>query len=208
MKHISLEDILGFERFFRTNLVNGLSGYKPAHLVGTISNDGLTNLALFSSVVHIGANPPLLGFIMRPPAVARHTLENIRDNGTFTINHVHAAFVDKAHYTSAKFDRGESEFKHAGLKPEFLEGFKAPFVAESELKMGLELVGEIPIPFNETILIIGRVLHLWLPEQILDASGNLHLEAIDDVSVAGLNRYYRGSLLAEYPYARPGQFPK
>ncbi|MCJ8275234.1 MAG: flavin reductase family protein, partial [Bdellovibrionales bacterium] len=47
-------------------LVNSLSGFKSANLVGTQSKDGQTNLAMFSSFFHLGANPPLMGFVLRP----------------------------------------------------------------------------------------------------------------------------------------------
>ena len=55
---ITKENILQFEKLYRTNLFNSLSGFKSANLIGTISKEGKTNLAIFSSVIHVGANPP------------------------------------------------------------------------------------------------------------------------------------------------------
>jgi flavin reductase (DIM6/NTAB) family NADH-FMN oxidoreductase RutF len=62
----------------RTNLINGLSGFKSALLIGTTNAKGQQNLAIFSNVVHIGANPPLMGLIHRPVSVEKHTYENIK----------------------------------------------------------------------------------------------------------------------------------
>ena len=52
------------EKIYRVNLMNSCSGYKSANLIGTISNNGQYNLAVFSSIVHLGSNPPLLGFFL------------------------------------------------------------------------------------------------------------------------------------------------
>jgi len=85
---ISKEKISQFEKLYRTNLFNSLSGFKSANLIGTISKEGKTNLAIFSSVIHVGANPPMMGFLMRPVSVERHTYNNIKETGYFTINHI------------------------------------------------------------------------------------------------------------------------
>jgi hypothetical protein len=39
------EDIKKLDRFFRLNLINGVTGIKPANLIGTISSVGEKNLA-------------------------------------------------------------------------------------------------------------------------------------------------------------------
>lgn len=163
--HYSNLEIENLEKIFRANLINSISGYKSANLIGTISKCGTTNLAIFSSVVHLGANPALLGLIVRPAKVARHSYENMKDTGYFTINHVHENFVEKAHYTSAKFDRNDSEFDKCKLTPQFHEGFLAPFVKESKIKIGLQLVDQIPISLNETILMIGKIIHIFFQQK-------------------------------------------
>ncbi len=44
-----------------------MTGIKPANLIGTISKNQVSSLAIFSSVVHLGSNPALLGFVLRYP---------------------------------------------------------------------------------------------------------------------------------------------
>jgi flavin reductase (DIM6/NTAB) family NADH-FMN oxidoreductase RutF len=209
MKHLTSKSISGLEQRFRANLINSISGYKPANLVGTISNEGLTNLAIFSSVVHLGANPPLLGFILRPTGgVSRHTYENIKQNGVYTINHVHEQFIANAHWTSAKFERGESEFEKCGLTAEFIESFAAPFVRESEIRIGLQFIEEIPINLNKTILIIGEIRHIILPEKSLLENGNIDLNGVKDVAISGLDTYHRVERIETFPYARTSNLPE
>ena len=86
MRHFTAESIAGLDERFRRNLINSLHGVRPALLVGTTSATGTDNLAVFSQVLHIGANPPLTGILFRPDSVERHTLTNIRNNGAFTLN--------------------------------------------------------------------------------------------------------------------------
>ena len=70
---------------FKINLINSCSGFKSANLLGSISNEGVSNVAVFSSVIHLGSNPPTLGFILRPTTVPRDTYKNIKESGVFTI---------------------------------------------------------------------------------------------------------------------------
>jgi flavin reductase (DIM6/NTAB) family NADH-FMN oxidoreductase RutF len=207
MRHYVKEEIESLEKIYRLNLINGISGYKPANLIGTVSEKGITNLAINSSVVHLGSKPAILGFIIRPATVPRHTLENIRKTGVYSINHVHLAFTDKAHYTSAKFDKDVSEFQKAGLTIEFLDDFKAPYVKESEIKIGVKLQEELKIKSNGTYLIVGEIQHIYLPEEIIGKNGILDLNLVEDVCISGLNTYHSVVSVAEYPYARPGDFP-
>jgi flavin reductase (DIM6/NTAB) family NADH-FMN oxidoreductase RutF len=205
--HLTSEEILSLPKVYRLNLINSITGYKPANLIGTINNADVENLAIISSVVHLGSNPPYLGFIARPSAVRRDTLQNIRDTSFFTINHVHLGFTDKAHYTSAKFPESVSEFRESGLTPEYIDEFAAPYVKESEIKIGLEKVDEIPIEINNTTMIIGLVRHIYFPADIIDKRGNLDLTLAEDVSISGLNSYHSVVKVSEYPYARPNEFP-
>jgi flavin reductase (DIM6/NTAB) family NADH-FMN oxidoreductase RutF len=207
LRHISATEIQGFEKLFRANLINGLSGLKPANLIGTAASDGQTNLAIFSSVVHLGSDPALLGFIQRPLGDQSHTYKNIKETGFYTINHVHAWFAEQAHYTSARFAREESEFDACCLTPEYWGEFRAPFVKESQVKIGMRFLQEIPLTINNTILMIGQIEHIIIPEDLLTEQGNISLDSAANVCVTGLDTYYRVSKLAQFPYAKTSQLP-
>ncbi|MFD2561081.1 flavin reductase family protein [Aquimarina rubra] len=206
--HYKKEEIEKMDRVKRLKIINAVSGIKPANLIGTIADDGKTNVAIFSSVVHLGSDPALMGFIMRPIGeVPRHTYENIMQNGQYTINHIHRSFTKKAHYTSAKLDRNDSEFKRCGLREEYISGFSAPFVKESHLKIGLQFKEAIDINLNGTILMIGEIKHLIVPEKIIGEHLDLDLSITDTVGISGLNTYYALEKIAEYPYARAADVP-
>ncbi|WP_019946721.1 flavin reductase family protein [Hymenobacter aerophilus] len=207
MRHFTAADLGQLEKVYRLNLINAITGFKPANLLGTADAAGRTNLAIISSVVHLGSNPALLGLIMRPPSVERHSYDNIRATGRYTLNHVHAGIIRAAHYTSANFPREVSEFEACGLTPEYHNDFPAPYVQESHLQIGLELLQELPIEANGTIMLIGRVQHLYLPDTpgVLRPDGSLDLAAAGTVALSGLDTYYEARPVARYGYARPNQ---
>lgn len=202
------EQINNLERIYRLNVINSVSGVKPANLIGTRASDGVSNVAIFSSVVHLGSDPALLGLIVRPAGkLPRNTYENIRETGEYTINHITPQIVQRAHYTSAKFPKGVSEFEKCGLTEEYVDSFTAPFVKESTVKLGMQFEEEIPITRNDTILVIGSVKLLIAPDNAASNEGHLDLEATDAVGISGLNSYYSLQKFAQFPYARPGELP-
>lgn len=200
-------DILGWDQKYRLRFMNSISGYKGVHLIGTKSGDGVANLAIFNSVLHIGANPPLMGFVMRPLIAQRDTYQNIKESGYFTINHVHKSFTKKAHYTSAKIDADQSEFEVCDLEEQYLGDFPAPFVGESKIKVGLKWVEEHKIEANGTVLVVGEVQILEVEDDCVEDSGQLDLSKVHDVLVTGLNQYSAAEKMAHYPYARASEMP-
>jgi flavin reductase (DIM6/NTAB) family NADH-FMN oxidoreductase RutF len=205
MKHFSAETISGLDDRFRRNLINSLHGVRPALLIGTASSAGNQNLAVFSQILHIGANPPLTGILFRPDSVDRHTLTNIRETGFFTINTATTAMAEQVHQTSARYHDGVSEFEQTGLTPAFTNGFQAPFVAESPVKIALQLVEEHPIERNGTILVIGQILHIFLREDILEEDGFVAHQKADSLAVAGLDAYFGLQNGQRFSYAKPDQ---
>jgi len=206
--HYTKQEIEQLDRVQRIKFINAVSGVKAANLIGTISEKGITNVAIFNSVMHLGSDPALMGFILRPVGdVPRHTYENILKNGSYTINHVNTAIIKKAHYTSAKFDDGESEFQHCGLTEEFVDGVAAPFVKESHLKIGLKYAESIPIERNGTILVIGEIEHLRIPQNAIGEADDIDLAEINSVGISGLNTYYEVKKLERFPYVRRNEVP-
>lgn len=195
------DDLDNLEQRYRANLINSLSGFKSAVLLGT--SDGKTNnLAIISSVVHIGANPPLLGMIMRPHTVQRDSLDNIKQQGFYTLNHVNTQWADKAHQTSARYEQDESEFDAVGLTPFFSDTFSAPYVKESEVNIGLKVAQHFSL-LNNTEMVIGEIQEIFFAKDALDKNGYLDIEALNTASISGLDSYHSSKRLARYAYAKP-----
>lgn len=202
MKHIDTSTIEGMEKRQRVKFINSLPGFKSLNLIGTVDGEGATNLSIVSTVTHLGSNPPLLGYISRPPSVDRHTLTNILETGVYTFNQVSASIYQFAHQTSARYPKAVSEFDAVGLTPEQRDGFVAPFVEASSVKMALSLVETVDIPANGTVLVIGRITDVYLDEALLGIDGNIDLEKANTLAGTGLDGYFRPHLLERLPYAK------
>lgn len=197
------DTIAGMEQRFRAAFINSISGFKPANLVGTADKNRNSNLAIVSSVVHLGSHPPLLALFIRPSPVERHTLENLLDSGCYTLNHVAEDFIEAAHQTAARYDRDQSEFAATGLTERWEQGFDAPFVAEAAISMAMELREHQPLPINSTHLVIGEVVGVDVPQGCVRDDGSIDISAANTVAISGLDSYYRATRVRRMAYAKP-----
>jgi len=193
----------------RAALINSLPSVKPALLLGTQSSNEQSNLCVINSCFHIGANPPLLGFILRPnpDGVERHSLDNILTNEQMTLNAITADMISRAHHTSARFPRNVSEFDACGFSKLYREGINAPFVSESPLKIGLKLAEHQLLAINGTHLIIGAVDYLDFADTALREDGSLDLATMDIVGCVGLDSYHRIDKGTRFAYAKADRPP-
>lgn len=198
------KNILKIEKLYRTVLVNSLSGFKSANLIGTVSSEGKTNLAIFNSVIHVGANPPLMGFLMRPVFVERHTYTNIKETNHFTINHVNKEILKRAHQTSARYEKDVSEFDACGLTTEYTETIKAPYVKESKIKIGLKFVEEQKIKSNGTMFMVGEIQEVVLPDDAVLSDGYVDIEKAGTIAISGLDGYHETKRISRLEYAKSG----
>lgn len=201
--NLNHDQILALDKYYRINLINQVSGLRSVNLIGTQNVEKETNLAIFNSVTHIGANPPCLGFIMRPLSVKRDTYDNILATQYYTVNQVPSNLVLAAHHTSAKYPSNVSEFDKTNLTAEYIDNFPAPFVKESQIKIGLSFKEEHTIKINGTRLIVGQIEKLIIADGAVEETGHIDHELLDSVTVAGLDAYYTCKKLRKETYARP-----
>ncbi|WP_281980008.1 flavin reductase family protein [Tenacibaculum mesophilum] len=183
--------------------MNSISGYKPANLIATKSTDNITNVAVFSSVVHYGSSPAILGFVLRPTTVVRNTYNNIKETGYYTINAINEVMIEEAHHTSAKYPSEISEFDKTTLSEEFKNGFYAPFVAESPLQIGMKFLEEHYIKVNGTILVLGEVTDLYFKDSMLSEDGFLNLSKEKVAAINGVDTYMVAENYKRLSYQRP-----
>lgn len=188
---------------YRRNFVNSLSGYKSVNLIGTIDNNGIPNLAIYNTIIHIASNPPMLGMLVRTPVKPRHTLENIRETGVYTINHIKQEFYNKAHQTAARYHGKKSEFEIVGLKEWYSENFKAPYVHESPVKIGLRLVEEYTLNANGSVLVIGEVEEVSVHKKAILSDGLIDLGLAGTITGSGLDTYYTTTKIARLSFPTP-----
>jgi len=203
MTYFNEDDIQNLEHIYKINLMNSCSGYKSANLIGTKSKNEIENVAVFSSVTHIGSSPAMLGFFMRPTTVIRNTYENLKTTGFFTINHIHENITKDAHHTSAKYDSDISEFDATRLNSEYKNDFLAPFVKDAPIQLAMQFVEEYEIKANNTILVVGKVVGLYVNDNLIEKDGFIDLSKARVAAINGLDGYAVANKNSRYGYQRP-----
>ena len=208
MQFFNQQDIHNLDKIYRINLINSCSGFKSANLLGTISTKGITNVAVFSSVTHLGSNPPTLGFILRPTTVPRNTHKNLKDVGYFTINHIWEEVIEDAHHTSAKYPDDVSEFDMTNFEPEFKGNFKAPFVKNAPVQMSMKFIEEIYVPSNDVMLVVAQIQELYVKDELLQNDGLINLSLGNIATINGLDTYAIPKFKKQLTYQRPKEIKK
>lgn len=203
MKFLNHRDIDHLDSRFRAHFINSLSGIKSANLIATKSDNDVSNVAIFSSVIHLGSHPPLLGFILRPTTVKRNTYDNIKKTGYFTVNHISENFIKEAHHTSAKYDGEISEFDKTELLESYQENFFAPYVKQAQIQIGCSFQNSYFIEENGCYMILGKIEQVFYPEAIQSKEGWIDLSKAETVGINGLDAYAKLSILDRFHYAKP-----
>ena len=203
MKYFDKNYLANLDHLYRINMINSSSGFKSANLIATKSKDGISNVAVFSSVIHLGSNPPLLGFVTRPTTVPRNTYKNIKETGFYTINHVHEGIIEDAHHCSAKYDELISEFSMTNLEEAYDHASQAPFVKGAPVQMHMQFKEEHHFKINGTIMIIGEIIGLYIKEDLLKDDGFIDLAQGKVSAINGLDGYTIPKLKTRLPYQKP-----
>ena len=205
MQKFTKDELFTMSKVPRLNLLNCITGYKSANLIATVSKEGISNVAIFSSVTHLGSEPPLIGFILRPTTVPRDTYQNIKETGYFTVNHITSAMIADAHHTSSSYEESISEFDKTNLEAEYIENNKFPFVKGSPVKLFCKYLNEYKIEENGCLHIIASVEELYVEDNLLHEDNWIQLDRGNVVAINGLDGYAVPKIKDRFQYARPDQ---
>lgn len=203
MINITKDCISKMNKVQRLNLINSCTGYKSANLIATKSINGLENVAVFSSITHLGSNPAMISFIVRPTTVPRDTYKNIKETRFFTVNHITAEIIADAHHTSANYNETISEFDKTNLETEYKLEINFPFVKNAPVQLLCKYLNEYHILENDTIHIIASIENVFYNENLEHKDGWLQLDKAAVVAINGLDGYCLPTLLNRFEYARP-----
>ncbi len=203
MISLDKKDIDNLAYVKKINLVNSVTGYKSANLIGTKSKAGITNVAVFSSVTHFGSSPAILGFVLRPTTVIRDTYDNIKETGVFTINPIFKSKIKDAHHTSAKYPKEVSEFDKTVLEEEYKDNWEAPFVKEAPIQIAMNYLEEYEIKANGTILVLAEIVKLHVREDLLEEDYLINLTKGEIAAINGLDTYAVPTNNLRLNYQRP-----
>ena len=176
-------------------LLIGLVTPRPIAWVGTISPQGIPNLAPFSFFNGVAASPPTLVFSVSTRRDGSHkdTLRNIRDIPEFTVSTVSYAQAEQMNATAAELPYEESEFSYAHIEPIPSERIRPPRVSLAKVSMECVLHQLVPVgdgPLSAT-LVIGRIVLLHLENGVLDLQGEPDPQVLDHIGRLGGDSYCR-----------------
>ncbi|AXC49911.1 flavin reductase family protein [Paracoccus suum] len=155
----------------RYRLLTNFVGPRPIALVSTRGTSGGTNAAPMSFFNVFSHEPPIvvLGIQTRPDGAIKDTVRNIRETGEFAVNMVDMALAPGMLICGLPFDAEVDEIATAGLTA--AEGVLtgAPWIAEAPVAMECEV--EQLIDYDRRVLVLGRVVHMHVRRDCLDAEG-------------------------------------
>ncbi len=190
-KKYSSIDFKQFDREYRRTFMNSLTGFKSVHLLGTTNKNGIPNLALISSVFHIGANPPFIGLCFRPERANGHSFENIIRDRYFTLNVVNENIIEQSHKTSTAFSEKISEFDECRFTALYENKQLVPFVAESLIRCLVEYKEHYEVRANQTRIVVGEIKEVQLDSDFIESNGYILHQKAKSVVVNGLEGYHK-----------------
>ena len=182
-KEHSNHDLDHMEHNSRALFLSNLVSPRPLVMLGTESNDGIRNLAPYTSVSIVSNSPPLavISLSVNRDKRIRDSLINLRENGKAVLNFLqpnqeNARLVEE---TSKQIPREESEWDHFSIES---RDSNPLIMKNASMAIEAEVVAEHGLPDAIATLIVLRLTKLIVPGE------NLPVESVHLLCQHGLNR--------------------
>lgn len=152
----------------------------PVTFISTVSSDGVRNVAPWSCIMPV-LRP--LDLICAASAKKRDTLANIRSTNQFVVNLAGAEMKDKVIPTAKNVAPEVDEFELAGLEERPSKRVRPPGVAGCYAWMECECVQLYEE--DKYVLIMGKVLHLEVRDDVLDLEGDMDVDKAKPLLITG-----------------------
>lgn len=165
-------------------LLTGVVVPRPVAWISTRSEQGLINVAPFSSFNYVAHSPPMLAVNINIEEDGRlkDTARNIEQTGCFVVNMPPAWAVDAVNDSSAPYppQTSEAEVLDIPLLPG--QRVAAPRIAWARAQMECVLRHRLPLGTGVNVLYIGEVMAFHLAHEVLDG------RRVDSTALAPLAR--------------------
>lgn len=164
---------------------------RPIAWISSVNNDGVDNLAPFSSYNYVSPSPPVLVFNtgIRDGDRLKDTPQNAIDTGEFVVNVVTKELVKQMDRTSEDLPPDESEFDYAGVERIPSTKVTPPRVADAVVSMECTLYDSIRV--YDRMMVFGEVVCFHVAEAAL-IDGKIDMQKVDTVGRLG-GPYYTPS---------------
>ncbi len=164
----TVADLTGADPY---KLSTGLIVPRPIGWIGSISAEGIANLAPYSFFNCVSGAPPT--FVFSPGRGGRKdTLDNVREVGEFTVNIVTEEVAEEMNATSATHPADVDEFEAAGLTAVPSTSIRPPMVGECKANIECVVTQIVDIGHADhgNALVIGEAVEFHIAESILDGT--------------------------------------
>ena len=175
-----LEGVEGYK------LVTGLVVPRPIGWIGSLSPEGINNLAPYSFFNAVSGDPPTVAFSAGAgPGTRKDTADNVAVSGEFTVNIVTDEVADAMNTTSAGLDADADEFTHAGLTAVPGVVVAAPRVGEAKAQLECRVTHQLHVGRDGggNRLFVGEVVAFHVNSDLLDGT------RIDQAALAAVGRH-------------------
>lgn len=159
-------DELGSRSFYK--ILTSVVVPRPIAWVSTRSADGVDNLAPHSFFTVSCVDPPMVQFTS---VGVKDSLRNVRATGEFVVCMAIETLFEQVNATATDFPADVNEFTAVGLTPEPSLRVKPVRVAESPV--ALECTLHSAITLGDSTVVIGRVVHAAVAEDVWADDGRL-----------------------------------
>jgi len=183
-------------------LLLGLIVPRPIGWIGTVSTEGVYNLAPYSFFNAVSASPPT---VIVSPGMAggeyKDTLRNMLDTKEFTVNIVTADLATEMNETSTA-EKGD-EFSRTGLTPVFGTDVAAPMVAECKANLECRVTQTVEIGKDEvtSVVVFGEVVRFHIEEDLINERYHVDPQKLNAVGRLGGPNY--SNVVDVYQMDRP-----
>jgi flavin reductase (DIM6/NTAB) family NADH-FMN oxidoreductase RutF len=155
----------------RYKLLIGLVVPRPIGWVGTVSADGILNLAPYSFFNVVAGTPPTVLYSTGMSERIKDSLTNARDTGEFTLNVVTEDLLEAMNLTSTEAGPEIDEFALANLTAVPGEMVSAPLVSEAKgnLECRVTEIVELGDPPRNAV-VFGEVVRIHVKPEVLDGT--------------------------------------
>jgi len=139
---------------------------RPIAWVSTVSPDGVYNVAPYSFFNLVTLDPAIVEVSFSGP---RDSLDNLRASGEFVINIVTEGLVERETITASIVPAHVDEAQLAGLAVAPSTRVAVPRIADA--RVSLECVFDSEIEIHGTTMVFGRVIGVYVRDDILAPNG-------------------------------------
>ena len=154
-------------------LITGLVVPRPIGWIGSVSSEGVNNLAPYSFFNAVSGDPPTVIFSAgHGPGVRKDSADNVKASGEFTVSIVTDEVADAMNRTSASLPSNADEFSHAGLTAVPGVVVNAPRVAEAKAQLECRVTHDFHVGREDggSRIFIGEVVAFHVQRDLLDGT--------------------------------------